>query len=708
MAKGNTCHPIRILTAASPLLLACAALLLCAYVPAARAARAAPAPRRAGLAPANTTLTSAETYTVSLPLVLPGCLPPGPESTACAVVAQSASLYSGPGVEHYTWLGLLPRGTSVAPLAQYGDYAKVAAVVDGRKQVGYLPKTALSRLPGELPELAATDVPWKEVDLVQRLLLHPNAAAVGDAVVLDNSASSGYDDVMPLGVDSVSPFSLTFQIDTDDDSYGAVKLADLAGAPADEWWKGVRRIDLFTDKGHLGFAIYDGLSSSPFVSREWNIGDQQALTVASPDSTGKVFIILDQDGNQIDRLDVTTMNRHRLAQGLFPAGKALLGRVVSPGSRLTLRSPSLSLEPTGMLETPPAAASEPTLRRLARSAGITMGTEYAWWLMTTEPQYWRTVEASYDTLILSQFSSPAFWPARGVYDFASVDFDVNWALRYGYRVRASHLVWGALESDAVPDWLVQGNFTRDEYIRILQEHVKAVVGHFKGRVKEWSIANEAANRSFYTGGDFWNDKIGPEYIAMAFRWARAADPDAVLIFNDTNNESPRDEGTRQVIEKMLGIVEELKAEGVPIDVVGMQMHLLQPGLSQIPPEKADVIATMKRFAALGVKIYVTEMDVNLEAVAGAQSEKWQFEANLYRDMVQACIESGVCTSFATWGVTDKYSWLTCSDSWCLNLPHADPLLFDKDYAPKPAFFAVRAALAAAGADGGRDAEQRSQ
>ncbi|MFN8469859.1 MAG: endo-1,4-beta-xylanase [Caldilineaceae bacterium] len=703
MTKGSSGTPFRILTAVPPLLLACAALLLCAYVSPAQAAA-----RRSQIepAPAGGALKSAEAYTVSLPVVLPGCRPLSPGYSTCAVVARSASLYSGPGVEYYTWLGSLSPGTSVAPLAHYGDYAKIAAIVGGREQVGFVPKNALSMLPSELPELAVTDVPWKEVDLVQRLLLHPNAAAVGDAVVLDNSASSDYDDVMPLGLDSVSAFTLTFQIDTDDDSYGAVKLADLPAAPTDEWWKDVRRLDLFTDKGSLGYAIYDGLSPSPFVSGIWNVSDQQALTIVSPDATGKMFVVLDQNGNQIDRLDVTAMNRPRLAEGLFPSGRALLGRVVSPGSRLTLRSLALALQPTGMLETPQAAASEPTLRRVARSAGIAMGTEYAWWLMTSEPQYWRTVETSYDTLILSQFSSPSFWPARGVYDFASVDFDVNWALRYGYRVRASHLVWGALESNAVPDWLVQSNFTRDEYIRILEEHVKTVVGHFKGRVKEWSIANEAANRSFYPGGDFWNDKIGPEYIAMAFRWAREADPDAVLIFNDTNNESPRDEGTRQVIEKMMGIVKELKAEGVPIDVVGMQMHLLQPGLSQSPPKKADVIDTMRQFAVLGVKIYVTEMDVNLEAVAGTQSEKWQFEANLYRDMVQACIESGVCTSFATWGVTDKYSWLTCSDSWCLNLPDADPLLFDKNYQPKPAFFAVHSAFARAGVADRRHADLR--
>ena len=104
--------------------------------------------------------------------------------------------------------------------------------------------------------------------------------------------------------------------------------------------------------------------------------------------------------------------------------------------------------------------------------------------------------------------------------------------------------------------------------------------------------------------------------------------------------------------------------------------------------------TMQRFGALGVRVYIAEMDANLEAVQGTQEEKWQFEADLYRDMAEACIESGVCDSFSTWGVSDRDSWLTCTEwSFCQKLSNADPLMFDRNYQPKPAFFAVYAAFA---------------
>jgi endo-1,4-beta-xylanase len=240
------------------------------------------------------------------------------------------------------------------------------------------------------------------------------------------------------------------------------------------------------------------------------------------------------------------------------------------------------------------------------------------------------------------------------------------------------LVWGATESGAIPDWLLNSSFTRDEYIQMLEQHVKTLVGRYKGRVQEWSIANEAPARSFYSGTDFWNDKIGPDYIEMTFRWAREADPDGILIFNDNNNESPRDRDSSSIVDKMYYTVKTLKEKGVPMDVVGMQMHLLMKYSSPIAPKKDDVIATMRKFADLGVRIYITEFDVDLSKQTGTQAEKWAYEAQLYRDMVEACLGSGVCDSFATWGISDPAS--------------ADPLMFDKDFNPKPAYFAVRDVL----------------
>jgi endo-1,4-beta-xylanase len=140
-------------------------------------------------------------------------------------------------------------------------------------------------------------------------------------------------------------------------------------------------------------------------------------------------------------------------------------------------------------------------------------------------------------------------------------------------------------------------------------------------------------------------------------------------------------------------VKKLREKGVPIDVVGMQMHLLLKFSSPTAPQKDDVIATMQKFADLGVRIYITEFDVDLTKQPGTQTEKWDYEAQLYRDMLEACLESGVCDSFATWGISDSTSWITCMDAGCLvKEPNADPLMFDKEFNPKPAYFAFRDVL----------------
>jgi endo-1,4-beta-xylanase len=267
---------------------------------------------------------------------------------------------------------------------------------------------------------------------------------------------------------------------------------------------------------------------------------------------------------------------------------------------------------------------------------------------------------------------------------------VDYGSSHGWRIRASHLLWG--NPDVLPAWLKNGHYTRDQYIQIMEQYIKDVVGRYRGRVREWSIANEATIRSWTPGMDFWNGKIGLEYIALAFQTARQADPNGVLIFNDVNNQSSQDTGSSGVVNKMYATVKQLKSQGVPIDVVGMQMHLLQPWETSVPPQKADVIATMQKFAALGVRIDVTEMDVDLARQPGTQAEKWAFEADVYRDMMEACLESGVCDSFATWDISDATSWISCTAKGCLNEKNADPLMFDPSYAPKPAYFAVRDAL----------------
>jgi endo-1,4-beta-xylanase len=184
--------------------------------------------------------------------------------------------------------------------------------------------------------------------------------------------------------------------------------------------------------------------------------------------------------------------------------------------------------------------------------------------------------------------------------------------------------------------------------------------------------------------NFWYQNIGPEYIEIALRAAGEADPDAVLILNFDRNE----EINRQS-DGIYNLIADLKLRGVPVDGVGMEMHLFATD----PPDKESVVANMRRFGELGVKVYITELDVNLYGVEGTPEEKMTVQARIYRDMLEACLESGACESYTMWGFMLPYSWLLGPDY--AYGPAETYLLFDEDGNPNESYFAIRDALRAA-------------
>jgi endo-1,4-beta-xylanase len=472
-------------------------------------------------------------------------------------------------------------------------------------------------------------------------------------------------------------------------SYGAIKILGIPESQ-NPWWKGITRLDLANNHGYYQIGVRDGTIEGWNVYWDLQIKTSEQIQIIFEQVEGKSFIVLDKDGNIVKQIDLTQQSKIKLPNGLFSQGNAYFGTSTAPHGSLILTGLNVGILSDGKWID--NSDTELGLVELAKNHNLTLGTEFSSWNMS-DIRYCQAMQKNFNVAAIGLFSWKGVWLGRGQYDFSTLDREVDYAISRGWRVRGFHLVWGAMESSAIPDWLSKGNFTRDEYINILEQHVKTLVGRYKGRVSEWSIANEASSRSFYAGSDFWNDKIGADYVEMAFRWAKETDPNSILIFNDFNNESPRDRDTSRVIDKMYFTVKSLKEKGVPIDVVGMQMHLLLKFSSPTAPKKDDVIATMQKFAGLGVRIYITEFDVDLTKRAGTQAEKWEYQAQLYRDMLQACLESKVCDSFATWGVSDSTSWITYQGEGALvNEPNADPLMFDKEFNPKPAYFAIRDVL----------------
>jgi endo-1,4-beta-xylanase len=172
--------------------------------------------------------------------------------------------------------------------------------------------------------------------------------------------------------------------------------------------------------------------------------------------------------------------------------------------------------------------------------------------------------------------------------------------------------------------------------------------------------------------------IGPEYIGMAFQWAREADPDALLILNEHSAE-----GLNEKSQAVYAFVEGLLRQGLPIDGVGLQMHVWLWG----PPTKDELLANMRRLAQLGLQAHITAMDVRTQYTQDSRQQELAVQAETYRQALAGCLSAPNCNVFITWGLTDS----TSSIPELTGTPDI-PLLFDEAGAAKPAFDAILGVL----------------
>lgn len=325
----------------------------------------------------------------------------------------------------------------------------------------------------------------------------------------------------------------------------------------------------------------------------------------------------------------------------------------------------------------------PSLKELAKKKGIELG-NHAIYVRVNEPAYDEILKTQHDFVILDNspnwhFNGYDLRPAKDKYDFSQLDYLMNYAEKRSMPVRLQHLLWG--EEKWLPSWLTNGHYTKEQLDKIIDDHIRTVMNRYKGKIREYTVVNEAFTRGehLYNLRDWWADATGSrEYIDRAFIDARAADPNAVLILNDFGNDTKN-----SVSDAMYDYIKGAKARGIPIDGIGMQMHI--GGAN--PPKKEDVIWNMNRFAELGVKVYITEFDVNMADAKGTYAQKAEQQGRVYHDMMRACIESIDCRSFTMLGITDKETWYNY-----MNLHEPMPLMFNERYEPKPAYYGLRAAL----------------
>jgi endo-1,4-beta-xylanase len=318
----------------------------------------------------------------------------------------------------------------------------------------------------------------------------------------------------------------------------------------------------------------------------------------------------------------------------------------------------------------PAPAADRTLRRLADLHGLHIGAAVQSYMLLNDSQYAETIKREFNILTPEfEMKFDAVQPARGVYDFAAADRILAFAEENGMLVRGHALVWHS----SLPDWIEDGEFSREEAIGILRDHIMTVVGRYRGHVYAWDVVNEAIDDSAQLRDSVWLRWIGPEYIAMAFQWAHEADPDALLFYNDYGIDGLNDKS-----DAAYNLILNLLSEGVPIHGIGLQMHLRLD--RDLPPE--SVLANMERFGEAGLDVHITEMDLRIADGEGSLEERYQQQAEIYRSMLEVCLLADPCTAFVTWGFTDRYAFMRRFD------PSESPLLFDEEYRPKPAYDAL--------------------
>ena len=306
-----------------------------------------------------------------------------------------------------------------------------------------------------------------------------------------------------------------------------------------------------------------------------------------------------------------------------------------------------------------------TIKLLANTQGLKVGSEN------------RITDGFFDQLNQATISG-SYWkqvcPTQNVYDFNYFEGQINSLAGHNMILRGPWLLFPTV-SYAMPDWLLNGNFSKEQLADMLINHVKTVITYGKSKgITEWVVVNEPFLPK-YRENDIFYKSFGYDYIETAFQTAREAEPNAMLIYNDVDNHSQNGLTTALTLE----IVKNLKSKGL-IDAVGIEGHI---GDWVKIPDPKDVELTLKSYE---VPIIVTEFDYNLTKVTGSDQERYEKQAKVYRDFLTAALNIN-CKDFTFWGLNDSSTWLLD-----IGITDGASTMFDKYNLPKMAYYAVIGAL----------------
>lgn len=280
-------------------------------------------------------------------------------------------------------------------------------------------------------------------------------------------------------------------------------------------------------------------------------------------------------------------------------------------------------------------------------------------------------------------------PKEKEYNWKDTDAIVDFAVQHHLKIRGHNLCW----HQQTPDWFFKdsaGNLvTKLVLLQRLKDHITTVVNRYKGKIYAWDVVNEAIddNPNNFLRNSLFYQICGEDFISKAFEYAHAADPAAILFYNDYNTER------KEKTDRIYILLKNLKEKGIPVDAVGLQGHC-----SIFEPTKNELEYTIQKFASLGLTIQVTEMDVSIykwEKETRIKSttdtdilttELEQLQAEKYK-MLFAVFRKykKYITGITFWNISDRTTWL---DTYPIKGRKNYPLLFDTHLQPKKAFWEV--------------------
>ena len=352
----------------------------------------------------------------------------------------------------------------------------------------------------------------------------------------------------------------------------------------------------------------------------------------------------------------------------------------------------------------PTAAQDAGLRIGADATGINFGTAVTVDALGDDDYRRLLVDNVNMVSTVAELDMAVVQPEPGVFDFRRADAVVDFAVEHDLTVRGH----GLIGSGPLPDWVVSGAWTADTLAEVLRTHVSTVVGHYAERnpgvVTEWDVVDDAFLPDGSPRNTVWQQVIGDDHLAIAFDAARAADPDALLFYDDfyddlaiaqdavasgvaiVDGASAERSGCADVPKcvAVQATISSLVASGVPIDGVGVQAHLLSP-------DPLDLGVFSARIEELGLRWAVTEFDVPVPATEVTNPDTLAFQADTYVEALQSCIDAAGCNTFVTWGITDRLPPTPDTTGGAFG----GGLWFDTADAPKPAATAMGSVLAAA-------------